>query len=1074
MTPGGVFTYLPQATDIGDADTAGPVTFVATLGAGVTALDVSQAGACTGDGPGPAPNIVGASVVTCVSAGPVSAHHAFEPVVAVAVSGGATGAVESSFAVFGGGASNTASTVDPTTVSSADPPFGVDAFDAQVSDAAGGPYTQAGGHPFEASTSIDFNTVENPVFDELVPGAGVGWPAEPTRDVTVDLPPGFIANPSATAKCTAGDLAGTGGITPRSGCPPTAQVGTALIRVNGVGGLNVVGPVAVYNIVPPPTAPARLGFNVLGTVVTLDGSLRSGPDYGLTANARNISQGLAVAGATVTLWGVPSDPSHDSERACTGVTGPFDPSAPGPSCPSSAPPVAFLRNPTACTDPGVGLRTGVRIDSWVHPGAFVASHTDSHLPPGYPSPPSDWGPPQGPTGCDKVPFTPTMTVAPEAGSRAGAPAGFAFDVNLPQTDDPNVIAEGDLRKAVVTLPEGVRIGAQGADGLQGCTPAQIDLYSTDDATCPDSAKVGSLTIKTPLLDEPVTGSVYLATPHDNPSGSLIGLYLVGKAAGAIVKIPGSVALDPSTGQITATFDNNPQVPFTNLHLQFQGGPRAPLVLPAQCGTYTTHSVLTSWSGATVTLDSPFTIDADSQGAPCPTGSQFAPGFSAGTVNPVSGAFSPFGLRLQRSDADGEFRALSSVSLPPGLLADVSSVTQRCTDAQAAAAACPAAAHIGTVTVGAGAGSNPLYVGGDVYLTTPYKGAPFGLAIVVHAVAGPFDLGYVVVRAAIQIHSDGSITTLTDPFPTILQGIPLQVRDVRVNIDRPNFTINPTSCNPFSIGATAQSTTGQSVSLSSRFQVGECRALAFHPAFAVSTSGHTSKAAGASLHVHLATGEGPGGGEANIAKVDVQLPVVLPARLPTLQKACTAAQFASDPAGCPAGSFVGTAIAHTPILASPLSGPAILVSHGGEAFPDLVLVLQGEGVRLNVTGHTQIKKGITFSHFETVPDAPVSSFDLTLPQGPYAVLTTDVPGRNLCATTRTVSVTRRVTRRIHGHRRKVLVRARRTVAAPLLMPTTITAQNGAVVNQTTKIAVTGCAKAKPRKTTKANTGKRAGS
>jgi hypothetical protein len=253
-------------------------------------------------------------------------------------------------------------------------------------------------------------------------------------------------------------------------------------------------------------------------------------------------------------------------------------------------------------------------------------------------------------------------------------------------------------------------------------------------------------------------------------------------------------------------------------------------------------------------------------------------------------------------------------------------------------------------------------------------------------------------------------------------------------------------------------------VSSRFQVGECASLAFKPKFSASTAGKTSKANGASFHVHLASNEGPhgtGAGESNIAKVDVQLPVALPARLTTLQKACTAAQFASNPAGCPAASFVGTAIARTPILASPLSGPAILVSHGGQAFPDLVLVLQGEGVRLNLTGHTQIKKGITFSHFETVPDAPVASFDLTLPQGPHSALTTDVPGRNLCTNTRTVTVTKRVTRRVHGHNRKVGIKAKKAVAASLLMPTTLTAQNGAVIHQNTKIAVTGCAAVKSK-------------
>jgi hypothetical protein len=488
-------------------------------------------------------------------------------------------------------------------------------------------------------------------------------------------------------------------------------------------------------------------------------------------------------------------------------------------------------------------------------------------------------------------------------------------------------------------------------------------------------------------------------------------------------------------------------------------------MPSACRSYTTQSVFTGWNGKVVDTTSTFTISGDGNGGPCPA-PKFAPGFTAGTQNPIAGGFSPFGMQLTRTDDDNEFSALSSLSLPPGLLANVSSIKTRCTIEQADAHACPADSHIGEVTTGAGAGTNPFYVGGDVYLTGPYKGNPFGIAVIVHAVAGPFDLGYVVVKGAIQIHDDGSVTVATDPFPTILQGIPLQVRDIRVNLDRSGFTFNPTSCNPMSINGTVLSTDNRQAGVSSRFQVGECANLTFKPRFSASTAGKTSKANGASFRVHLASNEGPHGtgsaGESNIAKVDVQLPVSLPARLTTLQKACTAAQFASNPAGCPPASFVGSATAHTPILASPLVGPAILVSHGGQAFPDLVLVLQGEGVRLNLTGHTQIKKGITFSHFETVPDAPVASFDLTLPQGPHSALTTDVPGRNLCTNTRTVTVTKRVTRRVHGHNRKVTVKAKKAVSASLLMPTTLTAQNGAVIHQNTKIAVAGCAKRKVAK------------
>jgi hypothetical protein len=1089
VAPGGSLEYLLQVTNISRFDAPAPadptcnpsgppmdpdcLTITAKLPAGLTATAISSVYGsgffnCAGLGvPGPA-------TVTCASSEAITAPlentkaaSSFRiPILTVAVAPSATGTLTSAFQVSGGGALASASTSDATRVSALEPPFGVDAFDDQVAaDAQGDPFTQAGGHPYSASTYIDFNTLTNPN-----PNLGPDWPVEAVRDVVVDLPPGFLGNPTAATKCTAPELANGQGLGAMPLCSPTSQVGTTLVRLNGAGASvqNVIGPLAVFNMVSPPNAPARLGFNIDGTVVTLDASLRSDGDYGVTVHAGPLPEALPISGTSLTLWGVPSDPSHDAERSCPGQTAP--PQG-GGACQSGAPPSAFLRNPTSCTAPGVGLPTAVHIDSWPNPDVFSSETVASHLPPAYPAAPGERGAEQGTTGCQRVPFTPALTAAPTAPVRADSPTGLNVDLSLPQSNDPGAIAEGDLKRVVMTLPAGVRLSPSAAGGLGACSPAQIGLlgtgfpepnrihFNTAEPACPDASRVGSLTIQSPLLETPLTGSVYLATPHENPFGTLVGLYLVAKGSGVIVKLAGRVDLDPSTGQITTTFDDNPQQPFTKLHLELTGGARAALVMPAACGTYTTHSVLSSWSGTTAVSDSSFTTSHDGHGAPCPPPS-FAPGFEAGAQNPVAGSFSPFTLRLTRTDDDGEFRSLSSLVLPRGLLADVASVSVRCTIAQADAAACPAASHIGEVTAGAGAGPVPFFVGGDLYLTGPYKGNPFGVAVVVRAQAGPFDLGYVVVKGAIQIHDDGSVAVLTDPFPTILQGVPLQVKDIRVNLDRPGFMFNPTNCVPTSVAAGVDSTMGQSAAVSSRFQVGECANLAFKPVFAVSTAGRTSKANGASLRVHIATHEGPSDGgaasrESNIAKVDVQLPVVLPARLPTLQKACTAAQFASDPAGCPVGSFVGSAIARTPILASPLSGPAILVSHGGEAFPDLVLVLQGEGVRLNVTGHTQIKKGITFSHFETVPDAPVSSFDLTLPQGPHAVLTTDIPGRNLCATTRIVTVKRRVTRRIHGHRRKVLVKTRRTVAAPLLMPTTITAQSGAVIHQNTKIAVTGC-------------------
>jgi hypothetical protein len=1082
--PGSTFTYHVDFVNVGTSTANGTTTMTVTLPAGLTGTS----------GFGFNPNVgfasctAAASGFQCDTGGPVPTGSAWTFALDVAVdpSVPTPTTLTSSVVVTGDGVS--ATTVDPTRID--DPPgFGLDAFDGQVAaDASGTPSTQAGGHPYSATVSFDVNTVTNPLL--LL---GDVWPVEAIKDTIVDLPPGFVGSTTGVDECTAAQLANTAFQDAEPLCSATSQVGTVLLHLNGLNlpartfASNALGPFPVFNMAPPPGAPAAFGFNAFGNVVILTARLRSNGDYGLSVDGNDLPEGLSIAGTTFTFWGVPSDASHDSERACPGRSAPYTGDR---TCPSGAPPRAFLRNPTSCTAPAGspvqdGLATSLAIDSWVNPGARDANGDPAagdprwqtgtwvtHAAPGYPYPPSAFGGHLLPTGCDKVPFSPSFDFRPAVPSvRANSPTPFQVDLSLPQSDDPTSIGESDLKKVVVTLPEGVRVSPSSADGLGACSPDRIGLHSTADPSCPDSSKIGTLTIKTPLIDEELTGSVYLATPHDNPFHSLIAIYLVAKGAGSIVKLASEVDTDPVTGQLTATVDNNPQLPFSSFHLEFKGGSRAALLTPPQCGTYTTHAVLTPWArpDSPVSSDSSFTVDTNSDGSPCaPAG--FSPGLAAGTTRPIASKFSPFVLRLQRTDDEEELKALQSLSLPPGILADVGSVPVRCTEAQARAAACPAASHIGTVLTGAGAGPDPFYVPGDVYLmggfgSGPFKGDPFGLAVVVHAQAGPFDLGYVVVEAGIQVHDDGSISSQTEPFPSILDGIPLDLKDIRLSVDRPDFILNPTNCSQMTVAGSVVSTEGVTAPVSSRFQVGECAALDFKPSFTVSTAGKTSKANGASLHVHLGTHEGPGSTgatrESNIAKVDVQLPVSLPARLTTLQKACTAAQFASNPAGCPEASFVGSAIAHTPILASPLSGPAILVSHGGQAFPDLVLVLQGEGVRLNITGHTQIRKGITFSHFETVPDAPVASFDLTLPQGPHSALTTDIPGHNLCTTTKTVTVTKRITRRVHGHNRKVKVKAKKAIAASLLMPTTITAQNGAVIHQNTRIAVTGCAAVKSK-------------
>jgi hypothetical protein len=1037
VVPGGQVKYLMEFANTGGTRggpalrcNAGVVcTLQITIPAGLTAVSFLNdvVSHCTGLGvPGP-------TVVTCdssfgfASIQPHFSRWAGEALTAQ-VDPSASGSLTTSFAMYGGQDSTgvavtradgstcdaappgvpcarTAATVE---IASAPPGAGIQAFDGQVaSDAVGTPFTQAGGHPYSASTSIDFNTVENPN-----PFIGALWPVEPAKDVVVDLPAGFIGNPTAAAKCSASDLAGAGGGTsvPKPLCSPSSQVGTVLVRAGlaffGFDNAQVFGPVPVYNMVPPAGVPGRFGFNVAGTVVTLDAKVRNGSDYGIVVNASDVGEGIPIAGTTFTFWGVPSDPSHDGERGCAGQTEPFDFNVPGPSCPSSEPRVAFLRNPTSCAapsgaSPSDGLITTAHLDTWAQPGARDAEgNADpsdprwkpasfvSHVPPAYPDPPSSWGAHQLPTGCDRVPFDPTLSGAPVAPAAAGSPAGFVFDVSLPQSDDPGSIGEADLRKAVVKLPEGMRVSPASAGGLGACSPDQIQLHSGSDPTCPDSSKLGDLTIKTPLLEAPLSGAVYLATPHDNPFGSLIAIYLVAKGPGVVVKLAGKVETDAHTGQVTAAFDDNPQTPVSDVHIVFKGGPRAPLVLPTQCGTYTTHSELTSWSGKTVGVDSSFDVSADGNGAPCPpTG--FSPGFTAGTMNPVAGSDSSFLLRLTRGDRDQELSGLT-VDMPGGLLGRIANAVL-CPDGAANAGGCVDGSKIGDVTVGAGAGSNPFYISsGRAYVTGPYKGAPYGLSIVVPAVAGPFDLGNVVVRAAIFVdRNTAALKVVSDPLPTILQGIPLDVRDVRVSIDKPHFIVNPTSCAEKHVGATVKSTQGAIAHVSDRFQAVECANLKLAPKLTLTVGARRHTRAGVSTPVTATLTQGKG--QTNLRSVSVTLPGSLNALLPVVNRACKLAEF--EAGHCTNKTKVGTAVAVTPLLRDPLRGSAYFVKNPARVLPDLMVALRGQ-IAIDVTGKVSIPGGKRLATtFDTIPDAPITKFTLRVVSGvngPVGIVT------NLCS------------------------------------------------------------------------------
>jgi hypothetical protein len=892
----------------------------------------------------------------------------------------ASGALTNSATVSGGGAATLSSTVH-NEISSSPPPFGPIAFRSYLAGPDGAPDIQAGDHPYELTTTIDL--ANNPLLvDRGVPNL---------KDVVVDLPAGLVGSAVSAPTCTLAELSGRT-------CPSDSQVGHILSEPPGFDSAD--GP--LYNLVPEHGVAAEFGFVDAngGTHVMYASVVPTPAGYVLRVTAPDVPQ-VALTDIVVTFFGNPA--AKDGGLST---------------------PLATLTNPSSCS--GQPLVTTLHVDSWQSPGRFTADGTPDFSDPNWLSATST-SPPV--TSCNQLQFKPTMSVQPDT-TVADSPSGLSVDIKVPQSEDPNTLATPPLKDAAVTLPPGFTVNPSSASGLGACSSTQIGLGSPDPPTCPDASKIGSVELTTPLLPDTLHGSIYLASQFDNPFHSLLAGYIVvdDPTTGVVVKIPGNLTPNPVTGQITGVFDNNPQFPFSELKLDFKGGTRGVLATPESCGTFSTGADFAPWSapdsGPDALLSDPFSISSG-----CVSG--FSPSFTAGTTNPQAGAFSPFVLSFQRSDTDQELSGLS-VKLPPGMLAKLAGV-QLCSEqalaaisstpgtgaAEAANPSCPAGSQVGTVTTGAGVGPLPFFLSGKAYLTGPYKGAPYGLAVVVPALAGPFDLGTVVVRQALYIDpTTAQVTAVSDPFPTILQGIPLRIRRVDVAIDRPSFTLNPTSCNPMAITGTLTSTEGLTAPLSSRFQVAGCASLPFKPVFTASTQAKTSKANGASLTVKVA--QKPG--EANIHKVTLQLPIALPSRLTTLQKACTEAQFNANPAGCPEGSNIGTATAVTPVLNVPLTGPAYLVSHGGAAFPDVEFVLQGEGVKIVLDGKTDIKKGITYSRFETVPDAPISSFETVLPEGPHSVL---AAYGNLCTSN-------------------------------LVSPTTITGQNGAVLRQNTAIQVTGCA------------------
>jgi len=1027
--------YVLIVRNDGAASTApaSPVTISDRLPKGVTATKVkaNSEGPNSVGSPGDELSCLdppGAEAVTCsyeesAEHGPLLAGETIVVTIAVVLPEGTAALNENSATVSGGGAAS-ASTTETTQVEQEPAPFGLALFGVEDVDESGERATQAGSHPFEMSTDIGLTVAARELPSSQNGGAERALAIAAPRDIELALPPGVVGDPHTVPQCSQRAFLEGENLS----CPVDTQVGT--IRPFFYGAFPPAD-YPVFNLVPPSSVPAELGFSVARVgreTIFFHLRVNERGEYGLAASLKGIPETGPLQGAILTLWGVPSEASHDLEREGTvGEGGQQNSEFCKPSvkveagveiqttCPSDAPAKPFLTLPSRCAS---NQPFTITTDSWESPGQFQ-SFASSQL---------------ETTGCEQLAFTPSLTLAPQT-TQANTPSGYTIELHVPQNEDPTGLAEADLRDATVTLPAGVVLSPSSSNGLQACSPGEFSLDSTNAATCPPQSQIGTVTITTPILSSPLEGQIFLGepecapcTPADAQQGKLLRLQLQAQGSGVTVKLEGSASIDQATGQLTVTFRESPQLPFEDLKLMLNGGSRAPLANASVCGVpLSASSSLTPYSSETQAQPSsePFELS----GCPSPS---FQPSLVAGTTNNQAGGFSPLTLTLSRGEQDEDLRSLS-VRLPPGLLGMLSRV-QLCPEAQARAGTCAAQSEIGTATVGAGPGPEPAFVNGAVYLTGPYEGAPFGLSIVVPATVGPLSLGTIVVGAKVEVNpATAALTISSGSLPQSLDGVPLQIRTVNIDIDREGFTFNPTDCEPLAFEGTAESAQSLSAAIATRFQAANCAALAFTPKLSGLTHANTSKEHGAYLHVRIVSA----GGQANIAKLKVDLPKQLTPRLSTLQDACLATVIEVDPARCPAASIVGSVTVITPVLHEPLVGPVYVVSHGRSASPGVEFVLQGEGVTVEEVGQTSLQHGILAATFRSLPDVPISTLGLVLTEGPHSLFAANLPAR-----------------------------ARRSMCGQsLAMPTEITGQNGAVLKQTTKLAVSGCTKPKTHRKAK---------
>jgi hypothetical protein len=1084
-----------NASDLGDAEVNGAankVTINDTLPPNVIATEVVKSEAPTFPGTGtenPAreqlidarkgtltcPQSAGGHI-ECTFVGKLPPYEELKLEIKVLVSDTAPTEPKNTVTVKGGGVTEVATLERALKINGEPTTFGVEAYEMRAENAGFGLDSETGSHPFQLTTAFDLNETYEP---EITGTKTELFPQAPAleKNLSFKLPPGLIGDVNAVPQCPDVDFGSAveGGA---NDCPNNTVVGVASVEFNNSAFVQHLDTaiVPVFNLAPAPGEPARFGFSIVHVPITLDTSVRTGEDYGVTIGVHYASQTVQVLGSRVTFWGMPGDKLHNQSRgwSCLGYgDAEFEKAEPCDlKYDESVKPVPFLTLPTKCetlTGPvegeawkeenagestpfgGVALRGAEEQPSKTASGLFeIPNEKATEL-----------------SGCGALPFTPFASVNTET-EDASTPTGLNVNVTVPQSatleSSYAAKAEADVGSTELVLPEGIQANPGAANGLATCSTETVGFLGgggsslqtelatqrftaaplpPEVASCSRQAKIGSVEIHSPDLKENLTGGVYLGEQDTDPFGSPLVLYIVAEepTSKVLVKLAGEVEINQATGQLTSYFRNTPQAPFETLTLHLWNGGRASQTTFAHCETQPAVMTFTSSSKElteTVGSESPISTTSGPEGTPCPGGTlPFSASVAAAPTNTQAAADTPFVVNIGRPDGNQAIETIN-MKLPPGVAALISQVTP-CPEAVAEEDACPESSLVGTTKSYSGLGGDPVVLEGKLYLTgeltanSAHGAGPYGLLAATLAKAGPFNLGWVNVFSTINVNKETAAATVTSGrIPNRLKGVPTQLKALSVTVERPGnepYLFNPTNCGEeLKIEGTLTAYEGGSSPIEDHYPVTGCSALPFAPKLTAVVGSQGSKANGTSFDVTIET---PGLGQANIHKVDLTLPEALPSRLETIQKACPEQTFYANPANCDEGSVIGEGIVHTPVFKYPLMGPAYLVSHAGAAFPDVDFVLQGEGITVVLTGKTDIKKGITYSRFETSPDAPFTKFESIFPTGPHSALTPNTklaPDYNLCK-------------------------------LALTMPTEITAQNGAFISETTKIGESGCAAVK---------------